>query len=345
MIKNSFVDAYAGAVSPVVIFQKDKLKSKLIFMSESSKKFAKVCKLYAESFIFIASDNPKKVESIVVDGVRIYFSSERKRKGDSVLYIFHFLYEISDIVDSMFKNVNFATILYDIYNIPDKNEMCPASCALSEYVNSRHTLLEFHAYFLSEIANKIFDPNIFDNENFFYKINDAVTYFTETYFPSDSCPFRFRINQITSDMYTQINLNMFLLFLMNLYLVLSKYSLRTIDINFENNITRLEIYYTCDFHNTFFLDNSDLAFEEDICVLSPNHPAFSDFEFLKRLANIVGAKVTLHRNKHSKMIYKVSLSKIDTNFYNLLRSRNVGEDYPSPEVYVSKIPDFLKNFQ
>ena len=141
-------------------------------------------------------------------------------------------------------------------------------------------------------------------------------------------------------MYTQILLNDFMFYIINLLLVIVKYSCTDIVINFSNNITTLDVNISGRFVNGFFINNPDVD-ESDKWILSPRHPAFMDFEFVKRLASVIDVGLRFkHLDKENFEICTL-VSKADIKISNELRAAEFNDFSPDIPIYTVNIDEIL----
>lgn len=336
MISNQLIEKYNNSIYPTMIIIESGKRRTIRFMPGFDNEFRNTCKLYGEKILYIMRNNPRKIESITMDGVKHFFAAERRRVGNDRVYVAQFVYAIVEDNERLFYKLDFIGIIYDICNLPQEQKMSDASIALVEYIKSRTKISKFISNFLCFRLKGFFEN---EKSSYFYKINDIIRYAVENYFQDGTCPCRFKVNYLESNMYTQMNLNLFMFFMVNLLLTLSRYTVRTSEIEFENNVTTLDTRIKCHFHRDFLIDNEDIDLKNS-CELKSSHPAFMDFEFVKRLADSVGAALTLEYEKLDCINVKVTVSKTDIVFKNLLRAgKFTGEnsDIPIYTVDVSEL--------
>lgn len=341
MFKEELTQRFGNTIYPTMIITGREPCMKMCWLSNADKQFRDLCKLHGAELKRIAANNPRKVESIVMNDVRFYFVTERWRRGLENYYVFVFVYLIHTKMERRLEDINLAALIYDACNIPQVSVMSDASCELAEFVRERNKALSYGADFMS---NKLLAFAEEKRISYLYRVNQLIEYVVNTYFNDELSPCRIKVNQLDSEMYTYIDSIYFTFFTMNLFLVLSKYSLRTIEVNFENNLETLDVLIKCQFHNRFFgdetLKNTDVVLGDN-CDFTAGHPAFMDFELLKRLANSVGTAIKLKFNRLNKGIVQISVSKTDDSFKNLLHASIPIGETPNIPVYEVDLSDLL----
>ena len=91
------------------------------------------------------------------------------------------------------------------------------------------------------------------------------------------------------------------------------------------------------------MGNTDIEISE-LCELKYSHPAFMDFQFIKCLANTIGVEVSLGFKAPGKMIFRISVSKADVVFSNLIKCSKIGNIVPDIPIYTTDLEELiLKN--
>ena len=341
MIKEELAQRYGNTIYPTMVITGREPRMKMCWLSSVNKHFRDLCRLHGSEFKRIAANNPRKIESIIMDDVRYYFVTERWRQGFENFYIFIFVYTIHTKIESELSDINFAKVIYDACNVPQVSTMCPASLELSEFVRERNKAFNFSVDFMSNKLLKFAEEK---KIKYLYKANDLIGYVIDNYFNDELSPCRIKVNRFESEMLTSLDSIYFTYFVMNLFLVLSKYSLRTIEVDFENNLETLHVFIKCQFHNRFFgdgtIENTDVILG-DSCDFTAGHPAFMDFEFLKRLANFLGAAIKFKFDKLNKGIVEIIISKTDKNFENQLRAGPLTDEVPDITVYEVDLSELI----
>lgn len=337
MIRNLLIERYNNSIYPTMVIIENGKRRTSRFMPGFDNEFRNMCKLYGERILDIMKNNPHKIESITMDGVKHFFVTERRRIGDDTVYVAQFVYAIIEDNERLFYKLNFIRIIYDSCNLPQEQKMSDASVALVEYIKHRTKISKFISDFLCFRLKGFFEN---EKSSYFYKINDVIKYAVENYFQDGTCPCRFKVNYLESNMYTQMNLNLFMFFMVNLLLTLSKYTVRTSEIEFENNLTTLETKIKCHFHRDFLIDNDDIDLE-NACKLKSTHPAFMDFEFVKHLADSVGAALSLEYEKLDCINVRVTVSKTDIVFKNLLRTGKFSGENSDIPIYTVDVSELI----
>lgn len=337
MINNTLLERYGNSIYPTFVVVEKNNRCRIQFLPGFEKGFHDTCKLYAGKFVEIMKNNPRKVESVVMDGIKHYFVTERWREQDNIFYAVQFIYSIIEDNERIFHTLNFGQIIYDACNVLPEQQMSDESLTLIKNVKSREKSMKFIFDFLCNRFDGFFEN---EKSSYFYKINDVIKYTVENYFDNENCPCRFRVNYIESDMYTQMNLNLFVFFTVNLLLILSKYSLRTVCIDFENNVTTLDTKIQCQLYNAFLLNNRDIVLGTP-CEIKSSHPAFMDFEFLKHIANEIGVAIEMNYEKLDIVTVKVTVSKTEIVFKNLLRAGEISGQNTDIPIYTVDISELI----
>lgn len=337
MISKFLVDTFGKTTYVTFIITETGDNVKLEFLPPVNNKLKSLFKSVGSELHRIVSNNPRKIEKIIIDNVKYYFSVERVRHDENIHYGLHVLYAISKKNECLFSEYDLPRNLYRIHNDRFFGDISAASCKLLKKVRTNTGI---HGYLFDFLGFGLED--FFENKktNYFYKINDVIKYTIENYFNEELCPRKIVANYINSNMYTQMNLNLFMFFMVNLFLTLIKFSQGTIEINFKNNLQTLDTMIEGKFINGFFENNEDIL-DDNEWPLSTYHPAFSDFEFIKYLANYVGAAVNINNPSKENFNICVSVSKIDLVFSNILRVNEAGStDYGIP-IYTADINEII----
>ncbi|MBQ9941014.1 MAG: hypothetical protein IJO74_05710 [Clostridia bacterium] len=336
MIRNSLIETFGGSTYVSFVITKTKDRFRLHFLPGFSKEIKDFFRLYAHRFIEIITNNPKKIENIVIDKVKYYFSVESIRSGNEIFYGVYILYAVVDENEYLFSKFNIPYLLYNSYSIPFNISISETSKKFAEKITKKSYIYDFVYDFLSVQMNGYFEN---DKHVYFHKINDMVKHTVKTYF-TDLCPYKVIVEDIDSNMYTQILLNDFMFYIINLLLVIVKYSCTDIVINFSNNITTLDVNISGRFVNGFFINNPDVD-ESDKWILSPRHPAFMDFEFVKRLASVIDVGLRFkHLDKENFEICTL-VSKADIKISNELRAAEFNDFSPDIPIYTVNIDEIL----
>jgi len=338
MISNFLIDTFGRTTYVTFVITVKNGSEKLEFIPPVSNRLKSLLKSAGLKFYSKACGNPKAVECIKIEDVVYYFSVQRIRHGADIHYGIHVLYAMTEGNEMLFSpDYNMSHILHVASSDPIFENISDKSRQLIEKLRKNTSLYEYLFDFYSFRLNGFFENN---KESYFYRINDVIKYTVEHYFDKENCPREFCVKFINSDMYTQINLNHFMFFMVNLFLTVIKYSQGTVDIGFRNNLKTLDITASGKFTDGFFQDNDDIT-HKDEWLLSPRHPAFSDFEFIKALANKVGAAVNLDNPVKDSFEICVSVSKIDIVYSNILRVNKADADASNIPIYTVDVDDII----
>ena len=338
MISKFVEETFGKSVYPTLVITERKGRFKIDFLPNFSSEYKSLFKLYGSQLVSIVTNNPKKVDSIQIDRVKYYFATERVRRGFDIYFGVYILYAVIAENENLFRDFSIPNMLYDTYCIRTDGELSANSEAVVEKIRKNTAVNKFILDFLGAELDGFFEGR---KESYFYKINDVIKYTVYNYFHEDICPRKIKVNYIESDMYTQMNLNDFMFFVVNLLLIAVKYSTGCLNIDFSNNLTTLNVELSGKFVSGFFENNCDILREENELVITPDHPAFSDFEFAKRLANIVGVSMKLENLCGDEFRIGIVISKIDIVFSNLLRARELEGDALNVTVYTVDIDKII----
>ena len=306
---------YSATIYPVAVFNMSDSPS-VIFTTVHCAKLRTVFASIASTCIGKEPTNKNCIGKISVDGILYYFNAMFIRNRLEKYLAIQILFVSSVQLESKLDNHRFADILSDIFPyLVLGRRASERSAELAEFVRNHRKFPNLLTEKYVNILNDIFSPT---DDRYFTKIDDVTHIVVQKISSSNVLARKFKEISTNSEMYAEIKHNSFSFLIATIMSVLSKYSLRGIEVDYLNTVTRLDIYFKANFHNSFFAQNPDFSLKFSEVVLSEVHPAFADFEFLKRIANLNGIEVSLTMSKNSKAVYRVSISKTDRQFSNVL---------------------------
>jgi len=340
LLSTHISERYNNTIYPTMVITGPENKMKIQWLVRPDKRFCDLCRLYGTELKKIASDNPRKIENILMDDVRYYFFTEHFREGLVNYCVFVFLYSIPRKNEEVVTSVDFVQKLYSSCTIPSLAPISYHSLKLSEYVRNSGKI----STNISELMSVALDERADNEKEYFYPIEQVGNRIIKTCFDKEGSPCRFKTVRSDSNMYIQVALMKFSFFLTNVMLMIAKFSLRTVEVSFKNEIETLRILFRCPFHNSFFGfendRNSDVNFGE-ICELNCSHPAFVDYELLKRIANDFGAAFTLRFDGKNYGLVEIVFSKADVLFKNVLHAACIPEGETDIPIYAVDVDNLL----
>ena len=144
MISNFLVDTFGNTTYLTFVLTETKGNLKIEFILPVSNSLKSLFKSVGNEIYKIVSENPRSIETIIIDEVKYYFSVQRIRHGESIHYGVHVLYSITLGNEELFaEEYSFSRALCRMRSDPIFDKMSETSFKLAEKIRKNTSVYEY----------------------------------------------------------------------------------------------------------------------------------------------------------------------------------------------------------